>query len=92
MRLINIKQKVLKNYKHKKMKKIIFATAMMLTVGMTSVFANTKDEVSNQVSTSFQKDFSNAKQVQWQKETAFTKATFLWTIKLCSPIITIMEY
>ncbi len=58
------------------MKKIIFATAMMLTVGMTSAFANTKDEVSNQVTTSFQKDFSNAKQVQWQKETAFTKATF----------------
>ncbi len=58
------------------MKKIIFATAMMLTVGMTSAFASPKDEINTQVTSSFNKDFSSAKQVQWQKETDYVKATF----------------
>ncbi|HLK30209.1 MAG TPA: hypothetical protein VKT28_16630 [Puia sp.] len=58
------------------MKKIIFATAMMLTVGMTSVFANTKDEVNNQVTTSFSKDFATAKDVRWQTTSKYVKATF----------------
>ena len=58
------------------MKKTIFATAMMLTVGMTSAFANKKDLISTEVTSSFYKDFSTAKEVQWQREAAYTKATF----------------
>lgn len=49
---------------------------MMLTVGMTSAFASPKDEINTQVTSSFNKDFSSAKQVQWQKETDYVKATF----------------
>ncbi|MBS1946846.1 MAG: hypothetical protein JST47_03690 [Bacteroidetes bacterium] len=58
------------------MKKAIFATAMILTVGMANAFAGKKDNVSTDVATSFSKDFANAKNVQWQKEARFVKATF----------------
>ena len=58
------------------MKKIIFATAMMLTVGITSAFANKNDDVNNQITTSFNKDFATAREVKWQKEKNFVKATF----------------
>ena len=57
------------------MKKVIFVTAMMLTVGMTA-FAGKKDEISSLVTSSFSKDFASAKQVKWQKERNFVKATF----------------
>ncbi|HVM87220.1 MAG TPA: hypothetical protein VMT76_03465 [Puia sp.] len=58
------------------MKKTIFATAIMLTIGITSAFADRKDGISNEVTSSFYKDFSTAKHVQWQKEASFLKATF----------------
>jgi hypothetical protein len=58
------------------MKKIIFATAMMLTVGMTSAFARRNDEINNQIATSFSKDFATAKEVKWQKTSKYIKATF----------------
>ena len=58
------------------MKQVIFATAMLLTVGMTRAFANKTDNINNQVTTSFNKDFATAKEVKWQKETNYIKATF----------------
>jgi hypothetical protein len=58
------------------MKKVILATAMILTVGLTSAFANTNDNVSEQVNKSFRKDFVTAKEVSWQKEVNYVKATF----------------
>jgi hypothetical protein len=58
------------------MKKVIFATAMMLTLGWASAFANTNDNVNEQVTASFKKDFVTAREVKWQKESNYVKATF----------------
>lgn len=58
------------------MKKIIFATAVMLTLGWGSAFANSNDNVNDQVTASFRKDFVTAKEVKWQRESNYVKATF----------------
>ena len=58
------------------MKKVIFAIAMMLTLGWASAFANTNDNVNDQVAASFRKDFATAKEVKWQTESNYVKATF----------------
>jgi hypothetical protein len=58
------------------MKKVIFATAVMLTLGWASAFANTNDNVNEQVTASFKKDFVTAREVKWQKENNYVKATF----------------
>src|ERR1700693_6279067 len=58
------------------MKRLIFATAMMLTVGLTSSLANTNDNINDQVTSSFRRDFVSAKEVRWQKENNYIKATF----------------
>ena len=72
-----MKQKtIFKIINSKKMKKTIFATAMMLTIGLTSSFANTNDNINEQVTASFSKDFAGAKEVRWQKANNYAKATF----------------
>ncbi len=58
------------------MKRLIFATAMMLTVGLTSSLANTNDNINDQVTASFRRDFVSAREVRWQKENNYIKATF----------------
>jgi len=58
------------------MKKVIFTTAIMLTIGLASASANANDNVNDQVTKSFHKDFVTAKEVKWQKETNYIKATF----------------
>jgi len=58
------------------MKKVIFTTAIMLTIGLASASANANDNVNDQVTKSFHKDFATAKEVKWQKETNYIKATF----------------
>ena len=49
------------------MKKLIFTIAVMLTLGWASAFASTNDNVNDQVTKSFHKDFVTAKEVKWQK-------------------------
>ncbi len=58
------------------MKRLIFATALMLSVGLNSSFAHTNDNVNDQITASFHKDFINAKEVKWQKQSNYVKATF----------------
>ena len=58
------------------MKKTILATAVILMVGLTGAFANKGEEVNQKVAASFSKDFETAKNVQWQRQKDFEKATF----------------
>jgi hypothetical protein len=58
------------------MKKMILVWALMLTVGLSSSFANFAETVSQQVVNAFKKDFSDAQNVTWEVGKTFTKATF----------------
>jgi hypothetical protein len=58
------------------MKKIILTMGIMLTVGLATVFAYDKGELNPAVSASFTRDFSGAKNVSWEKQKDFVKATF----------------
>jgi hypothetical protein len=58
------------------MKKTILATAVILMVGLTGAFANNGEEVNQKVAASFSKDFETAKNVQWQRQKDYEKATF----------------
>jgi len=57
------------------MKKTILALAVMLT-GLTSAFANNADDVNKSAQLAFNKDFLNAKNVSWQQNKDYAKATF----------------
>jgi hypothetical protein len=69
------KQKI-KTIKLKTMRKMILAIAVTLTLGMTSAFANGGDEVNKQIAESFNRDFVTAKNVSWESQKDFVKATF----------------
>ncbi len=58
------------------MKKTILAMAMMLTVGLTGAFAKDNEGVSKKISSSFSKDFVTAKNVSWNSQKEYSKATF----------------
>jgi hypothetical protein len=58
------------------MKKTILALAVILTVGLTSAFAKTNEDISQNVMASFKSSFSGAINVSWQQEKDFVKATF----------------
>lgn len=58
------------------MKKTILALAVMLTTGLTSAFANIGEEVNKSAVSSFNKDFLSAKNVSWQQQKNYAKATF----------------
>jgi hypothetical protein len=58
------------------MKKTILALAVMLTTGLTSAFANKGEEVNQRAISSFSKDFLSAKNVSWQQQKDYAKATF----------------
>jgi hypothetical protein len=58
------------------MKKSILVLALLLTLGMSSTFANNAEGVSDQIINSFKKDFTNAQHVQWEKTKEFVKVTF----------------
>ncbi|MBS1596627.1 MAG: hypothetical protein JST75_00270 [Bacteroidetes bacterium] len=58
------------------MKKTILALAVMLTTGLTSAFANKGEEVNKSALTSFHRDFLSAKNVSWQQQKDYAKATF----------------
>lgn len=58
------------------MKKVILMWAMLLTVGLTSVFANNEETINQRAVSSFKKDFTNAQDVTWESNKDFVKATF----------------
>ena len=58
------------------MKKKILSLAVILTLGLTSAFANTNDDINQRAIASFKKDFVTARNVSWQEEKTYTKATF----------------
>ena len=57
------------------MKKSILMWAMMLTMGLTSVFAN-DETINHKAVSSFKKDFTQAQDVKWENSKDFVKATF----------------
>jgi hypothetical protein len=58
------------------MKKSILMWAMMLTMGLTSAFANNEETINQRAVSSFKKDFTHAQDVRWQNSKDFVKATF----------------
>jgi hypothetical protein len=58
------------------MKKSILMWAMMLTMGLTSVFANNDENINQRAVSSFKKDFTTAQDVKWESNKDFVKATF----------------
>jgi hypothetical protein len=58
------------------MKKIILAWAVLLITGLTSAFANKSEDINQQALASFKHDFATAKDVNWQEQKDFIKATF----------------
>ena len=60
------------------MKKSILTWVLLLTVSITSTFANNKIEnVNETVISSFKKDFASAQEVTWEKSKEVSKATFI---------------
>jgi len=58
------------------MKKIMLALAVILTVGLTSAFAKSNEDINRNAIASFKSDFSQATQVSWQEGKDYAKATF----------------
>ena len=58
------------------MKKSILTWALILMVGVSTSFAHGIEGVSEKVMNSFKKEFSEAKDVQWESTKDFAKATF----------------
>jgi hypothetical protein len=58
------------------MKKLILAMTVMLTIGLTSVYANKKEEINKEVAASFSKDFPSAQNVMWNQQQQYEEATF----------------
>lgn len=58
------------------MKKSILMWAMMLTMGLTSAFANNEETINQKAISSFKKDFTQAQDVKWESSKDFVKATF----------------
>ena len=58
------------------MKKSILTWVLLLTVGLSSTFANKLENVNEQVISSFEKDFAAAQDVIWEKSKDVSKATF----------------
>jgi len=50
--------------------------AVTLMVGLTSAFANPSEEINQRAVASFNSEFVNAKNVTWQNEPKYVKATF----------------
>ena len=58
------------------MKKIILGLSMLMAVGISSAFANDEIKVNDKILSSFSKDFTFAKNVQWREEGGYLKARF----------------
>lgn len=58
------------------MKKSILMWAMMLTMGLTSTFANNGETINQRAVNSFKKDFAKAEDVRFESGKEFVKVTF----------------
>ena len=58
------------------MKNKILIGVFVFITGISSAFANDKEEVNARIAKSFQKEFAGAQQVQWVTTKEFVKATF----------------
>src|SRR5918997_1078380 len=58
------------------MKKSILMWAMMLTMGLSTTFANNEETINQRAVNSFKKEFSTAQDVKWESRKDFVKATF----------------
>ncbi len=58
------------------MKKVILGLSMIMAVGISSAFANDEIKLNEKILTSFGKDFTFAKNVQWREEGGYMKARF----------------
>ena len=58
------------------MKKSILTWAMMLTMGLSTTFANNEETINQRAVSSFKKEFSTAQDVKWESRKDFVKATF----------------
>ena len=58
------------------MKKTILIWVVLLTMSVTNTFANKAEGVSDKIMNSFNKEFVNAKDVEWEIGKQFVKATF----------------
>jgi len=59
------------------MKKRIVTLALLLTLSLSSIFANGTEGVNQRVMNSFKTEFANARDVKWEISKDFVKATFL---------------
>jgi len=59
------------------MKKIILSFSLLLSAGLSTVFANTDPNPDEQVLNSFKKEFTAAENVTWSRQGDYDKATFL---------------
>ena len=58
------------------MKKFILTITVMLTLSLSSVYADKKDEINKEVVESFRKDFAGAENIVWQMQKQYAKASF----------------
>jgi hypothetical protein len=58
------------------MKSKIMIGVFMLITGISSAFANGREDVNQQIINSFNKDFAGAQNVQWSSAREFVKASF----------------
>jgi hypothetical protein len=59
------------------MKHRILTLALLLSLSLSNIFANTNEEVVNyRASNSFKKEFTQAQDVKWENSKDFVKATF----------------
>lgn len=58
------------------MKKLIAILSIILVAGVSQAFANRGRDGNEKLSSTFNKDFVNAKNVSWQHEKNYSKATF----------------
>jgi hypothetical protein len=65
-----------------KMKKRILILGLLLSTIVSSSFARNNDSLNKYVTTSFQNDFSSAREVKWEATKDFFKASFVQNEKI----------
>ncbi len=58
------------------MKKTILALAVIMTTVLTNAFADKNEGIAQRAMASFKKDFTSAKNVSWEQQKVYAKATF----------------
>jgi hypothetical protein len=58
------------------MKKTLLTISMMLTIALTTAFANDNEKIDQKAKASFNNSFRGTNNVLWQQEKDFVKATF----------------